>query len=201
LRKMFAVLAMMALVPSFSFGAAQSVQTQTAQRGFCFHGAGVNLPIGYFLLIRKGTQVGALRILKITPNHQIESRANEWIGTVDYESYFGDSANSALAKGKKVSSTLHFGQMKGFGFHYSWQSGNREAVVGPWRFLFFNQDGMFTTSVDFWHGVNDDSGHQFAATNAAEVNQIKPNDSTLQWFSYDQNRDIPCPVIPLGARN
>jgi len=188
---------MMAMAFGFVHGAAQSMQTEAGSKGFCFHGPGVNLPIGYFLLIKKDDQVGALRILKITPDYHAQPRAGEWIGTVDYESYFSGSPKTPLAKGKKVSGTLHFGRIKGFGFHYSWQSGNEEAIVGPWKFRFFDQDGMFMTSVNFWDGINHDSGLQFAGTRARTVDRIVPSDPGLRWFGLDNNREIPCPVIPV----
>jgi hypothetical protein len=174
---------------------AQSGATAAGAQGFCFHGSGVNLPIGKFLLIRNGDQIGALRITKIVHDEASKPRGTEWLGTVDYESYYLPSRSTSFANpGAKVySGQLTFGRFKGFGFHYSWQSGHQYARVGPWKFLFFNQDGMFTTAVSFWHGIDDDSGLRFAATSNTHIASVNPDDSELHWYGYDNNRDIPCP--------
>ena len=127
----------------------ESVQTSAGAAGFCFHGSGVNLPVGKFLLIRKGNQFGALCITRITPDKQSKPTAGEWLGTVAYESYFISKSSNSFsqsANGRRLGE-LKFGRIRGFGFHYSWQSGNQEAIVGPWKIPFFAQDGMFMTAV------------------------------------------------------
>ena len=175
-------------------------QTETGNQGFCMHGPGVNLPLGKFLVIRKGDQIGALRLTKITNDTTTKPKAREWIGNIDYESYFSKGLGSPLATAAVHRGTMHFGRIRGFGFHYSWQSGNTEAIVGPWKFAFFDQDGMFMTTVDFWHGINNDSGLEFAPTAATRIAQIDPKATDLQWFGYDVNRDIPCPMrLPAPA--
>jgi hypothetical protein len=177
---------------------APSQQTRSSfvpSDGFCFHGGGVNLPIGKFLLVRKGDQLGALRITAITPGDQAQARGSEWIGTISYESFFAGGHKSLADKSAThLTSTLNFGRMKGFGFHYSYQSGNYKSIVGPWRIPFFYPDGIYMTSVDFWNGINHDSGLEFAATNARQVSQLDPSEPRLVWYRYDNNRDIPCPV-------
>jgi hypothetical protein len=175
--------------------AAAYSQTPTGQRGFCIHGSGVNLPLGKFLLIRRGNQVGALRLTRITPDTNTKPRAREWLGTVAYESYFADEgqafSNSSVVK---TSDELRFGRIKGFGFHYSWQSGDMTARVGPWKFLFFDEDGMYMTTYDRWNGIEHDSGLEFAPTGATELAHINPKDTRLHWYRRDPNTDIPCPI-------
>lgn len=185
---------LIALMP-LSLSSQETSSHLVARDGFCFHSAGVNLPIGKFLLIRKGDQLGALKITAITPGDQAQARGSEWIGTVSYESLFIDRHGS-LASNAAIhrTSTLTFGRMKGFGFHYSYQSGNYKSIVGPWKIPFFYPDGFYMTSTDFWNGVNHDSGLEFAATNATQVSQLNPNEPRLVWYRYDNNRDIPCPV-------
>jgi hypothetical protein len=90
--------------------------------------------------------------------------------------------------------TLHFGRIKGFGFHYSWQSGNLVAAVGPWKFSFFGPDGMFMTAVNVWHGINDDSGLEFAPTSETNITNLNASDPKLRWFHYDKNADMSCPI-------
>ncbi len=48
------------------------------------------MPINQFLLIRKGNEIGALRITRITPNAQKPQPPADWLGSVVYESYFSD---------------------------------------------------------------------------------------------------------------
>jgi len=190
-------------VTATSQSTGQSVQTAAGAAGFCFHASGVNLPLGKFLLIRKGDQVGALRIIQITPDTQSKPRAGEWLGSVEYESYFilkPSDSFSQLANRKHLRE-LRFGRIKGLGFHYSWQSGNQEAVVGPWKFLFFAQDGMFMTAMDFWNRANHDSGLEFAPTNITEVDLLDPRERELHWYPYDENRDIQCPVEAFSKHN
>jgi hypothetical protein len=170
-------------------------QTPVGRQGFCVHGSGVNLPVGKFLLIRNGNQVGALRLTRITTDTKTKPRANEWLGTVAYESYFVDGSrplndSSAI----KISDELRFGRIKGFGFHYSRQSGNMTARVGPWKFLFFGEDGMFMTTDDHWNGINHNSGLEFAPTGATDLGFANPQDPRLHWYRHDPNTDIPCPV-------
>jgi len=170
-------------------------QIPIGKQGFCVHGSGINLPVGKFLLIRKGNQVGALRLTRIIRDTQTKPRANEWLGIVAYESYFVDERrplndSSAI----KTSDELRFRRIKGFGFHYSWQSGNMTARVGPWKFLFFDEDGMYMTTIDRWNGINHDSGIEFAPTGATELASVNPRDPRLHWYKRDPNTDIPCPV-------
>jgi hypothetical protein len=174
----------------------EPVQTSTGASGFCFHAGGVNLPVGKFLLIRKGNQFGALRITRIVPDKHSKPTENEWLGSVEYESYFISKSSNSFsrsANGRHLGELL-FGPIRGFGFHYSSQSGNQEAVVGPWKLRFFDQDGMFMTAADFWNGIDDDFGLQFAPTNFTQVNQLDPGENKLHWYGYDRDRDIPCPV-------
>jgi len=180
-----------------------SVQTPAGAAGFCFHASGVNLPLGKFLLIRKGDQVGALRITQITPDTQSKPRAGEWLGSVAYESYFISKPSDSFSQSanSKHLGELKFGRMRGFGFHYSWQSGDLKAIVGPWKFLFFAQDGMFMTAVDFWNGAIHDSGLEFAPTNITEVDLLDPRERELHWYPYDENRDIQCPVEAFSKHN
>jgi hypothetical protein len=160
------------------------------------HGSGVNLPVGKFLLIRKGNEVGALRLTRISQDTKTKPRAREWLGTVAYESYFADTGNLlGNSSVVKVSDELRFGRIKGFGFHYSWQSGNMTARVGLWKFLFFDEDGMFMTTIDRWHGADYDSGLEFAPTGVTELAHINPQDPRLHWYRRDPNTDIPCPVL------
>jgi hypothetical protein len=175
---------------------ALSIQTTAGAAGFCFHSSGVNLPLNKFLLIRKGDLLGALRITRISPDTHTKPKAGEWLGTVAYESYFisKSSESFSLSANGKHQGELIFGRIRGFGFHYSWRSGDQEAIVGPWKFRFFDQDGMFMTVASFWNGADHDFGMQFAPTNITDVSQLDPTASGLHWYSYDKDRDIPCPV-------
>ncbi len=194
-------LTLMIVVCQLLLTAAVYSQTPIGQQGFCIHGSGVNLPVGRFLLIRSGNQVGALRLTRIAPDTNTKPRAGEWLGTVTYESYFADGghtlSDSAVVK---TSDELRFGRIKGFGFHYSWQSGSMTARVGPWKFLFFGEDGMYMTTYERWNGVDHESDLEFAPTGTTELAHINPKDPRLHWYRRDPNADIPCPVaVPTEA--
>jgi hypothetical protein len=53
---------------------------------------------------------------------------------------------------------------------------------------------MFMTAVNFWHGINDDSGLEFAPTSETNINELNASDPRLRWFHYDKNADMPCPI-------
>ena len=188
-------LALTAAACGFLITAPSSSQSTVGQTGFCVHADGLNLPLEKFLLIRKGNKLGALRLTQINEDRSASPQAHEWLGTVRYESYFANDGKQFIGPSiKKTSAEMRFGRMKGVGFHYSWQSGKMTAQVGPWKFVFFSQDGMFMTAYDRWHGVEHDSGLEFAPTNATGFGQINPQDPRLHWYKRNPDTDIPCPV-------
>ncbi len=143
--------------------------------------------------MRRKNEIAALRITRITPDTQTTPRGSEWVGTIAYESYYTDGTGT-LSNSRRKAAELQLGRYKGVGFHYSWQSGKHDAQVGPWKFAFFPPNSMHMTAVNFWNGVNHDSGIEFAATDAIDIANVNATDPRLIWFRYDNNRDIPCPT-------
>jgi hypothetical protein len=144
-------------------------------------GAGnyVRPPIGRFLLVRKDGHLGAIRILASHHENDPSPRANEWIGTVDYESLFSEDP-SQLHSAPRHFGQVRFGRMKGFGFHYSWQSGSGKTFVGPWQLRMDGPDSILVGK------YVDDKRYEFAATSACSLETI-PDSKELQWFHYDRN--------------
>jgi hypothetical protein len=71
-------------------------QPEDAPRGFVIGGGSVSLPIGAFLLVRQGSSLGAIRLTKIKHDVTVQPRGSEWIGTIDYESYYQQNGTNAL---------------------------------------------------------------------------------------------------------
>jgi hypothetical protein len=144
-------------------------------------GAGnyVRVPMGRFLLLRKDGHVGAIRILASRHSDDPLPRAHEWIGTVDYESYFSDDPNQFHSASRHFGQ-ISFGRIKGFGFHYSWQSGAGKTIVGPWELRIDGQDSIIVGK------YVDDKRYEFAPTSACSFDAI-PNAADLQWFHYDRS--------------
>jgi|ERR1700733_4298083 len=145
-------------------------------------GAGnyVRLPVGRFLLVRKDGQIGAIRILSSHHDESVQPRAGEWIGTVEYESFFSQDPNKLkTSSNTRHSGEITFGRMKGYGFHYSWQSGSGKTLVGPWRLRILGADSISVGK------YIDDKSYEFAATSACSVADI-PDNAKLQWFHYDR---------------
>jgi hypothetical protein len=163
-------------------------QPEDAPRGFVIGGGSVSLPIGAFLLVRQVSSLGAIRLTTIKHDLTVQPRGSEWIGTMDYESYYQPNGTNALdaPNTTKQVGKLVYGRYKGVGFHYSWQPGNRFALVGPWRFSFSGQNWMGMSTYSRWNGV-EDRGFEFAPTSACELSEIDPHDSKLKWFRFDRN--------------
>jgi hypothetical protein len=145
-------------------------------------GSFIRLPLGRFLLVRKDGHIGAIRITSISPDATAQARGSEWIGRIDYESYYGISSSQlGQSGGTKHTGQLAFGRMKGLGFHYSWQPGNNKALIGSWQFGFSAPDMMFMGK------YMGDFGFEFAPTAACELRAIPISDTRLRWFHYDRN--------------
>jgi hypothetical protein len=163
-------------------------QPEDAPRGFVIGGGSVSLPIGAFLLVRQVSSLRAIRLTTIKHDLTVQPSGSEWIGTMDYESYYQPNGTNALdaPNTTKQVGKLVYGRYKGVGFHYSWQPGNRFALVGPWRFSFSGQNWMGMSTYSRWNGV-EDRGFEFAPTSACELSEIDPHDSKLKWFRFDRN--------------
>ena len=139
----------------------------------------VRLPVGRFLLVRKGHALGAIRF---TNGQHGESNS---YGTASYESYFqGDGSGSFLASNVvKQSGEISLKPLTGIG-RLSFGGGKRRLRVGTWSFACHAPGWM-----NMWPFGEDerDQGFEFAPTAAQELAEIQVLDKRLQWFRYDSN--------------
>ena len=163
-------------------------EAQGPPQGYVIGGSDVSLPVGAFMLVRQVSSLGAIRLTTMHQDLSVRPRSSEWIGTLDYESYYQpDGAKDFRSPDttKKVG-RLEYGRYKGVGFHYSWQPGNHFAMVGPWRFIFSVQNWMGMSSYSRWNGLQD-RGFEFALTSACELSEVNARDPKLKWFRFNPN--------------
>jgi hypothetical protein len=154
--------------------------------GFVVSAGSVTMPIGAFLLVRKGTQVGAIRLTSI------DSSATEWIGKSTYESFFQPDSSESLT-GKNVirqAGELDVQAAKGPGRGiYIYQPGTIRAFIGKWKFAFGSPRMMTMSDTSFWTGVGD-HGFEFAPTSACNLSDVDVNGKNLKWFRYDRTTSV-----------
>ncbi len=179
----------LAVMPSNALGQTGCSPEDDTQTFTIGAGSFIRLPLGRFLLVRKKGHIGAIRITSISPDKSVQPRANEWVGKVGYESYYDIDRGAFILTAH--TGQLEFGRMKGVGFHYSWQSGNKEALIGPWEFGFIAPYEMFMGK------YMEDSGFEFAPTAACDIKAISIHDDNLRWFHYDRDTQSKLPVSDL----
>jgi len=142
----------------------------------------VRVPPGYFLLIRKGMDVGAIRFMEFRKGH------DNLIGSAKYESYFltqgkgSFSDSAAILKSGSVTTKM----LSGFG-RLSFGGGRRKLRIGNWTFTY-----RFPTWVSMYPDgeVEQDFGYEFAPTSAEEVSQIDVTNNRLRWYRNSQTTSI-----------
>jgi len=179
---------------------AQTPCTHTPQveaKAFVISGGAIEMPVGYFLLVRRKDGLGAIRLTTATP-----SPPENWFGTSAYESYFQPKAMLSLASKTAVrhASTMDFRQTKGVHAVYLYGSGHHEALIGRWKFDFGNPVLLPMTNLTFWGGEMRDHGFEFAPTSACGVSEIDALDPHLHWYRYDRNAKVTLPIIELPRR-
>jgi hypothetical protein len=147
----------------------------------------VRLPENFFLLVRKGNEVGAIRFTRI--EQDVEGN-----GKSSYETYFqGDGSNAFL----KSNVIKRFGEieikpMKGV-HAFAWQSGQNRLYVGKWWFGCYSPSLVNMSS----HFSETGEGYEFAPTSARRLAEIDSSDKGLRWFRYLADSSIILPVSGL----
>jgi hypothetical protein len=161
--------------------------------GFVISAGTVTMPIGVFLLVRKGNQVGAIRLTGIDPS------ATKWIGKSTYESFFQPDRSGLLVAKNVVRKTgeLNVQALKGPGRGiYMYQPGVITARIGKWKFSFGGPSMMVMSDTWFWTG-DGDHGYEFAPTSACDLSAVDAHDKRLKWFRYDRNASVTLPLSDL----
>jgi len=142
----------------------------------------VRIPTGVYLLIRKGSQVGAVRFTSAQPN------SAPGTGTASYESYFPADASGSFrsAASRKQSGEINLKPLKGIG-RFAFQTGKDLVKVGDWSFR-----STAPGAINMWpyRGSQKDYGFEFAPTSARQVGEIDASDKHLRWFRFDPNSRV-----------
>jgi hypothetical protein len=153
----------------------------------------IRLPIGAFLLVRKGARIGAIRLTGIDPAATQETGKSTWESLVE-----PDRSGSFVAKGVvRQTGELNIQPLQGPGrLIYIHQPGVIDARVGKWKFSFDAPSLMTMSDTSFWTGTGD-HGFEFAPTAACDASEINIRDEHLRWFRYDRNADTALPLSDL----
>ena len=175
----------------FLIGRSGRAQSQTEQGDskaqFSMGPRYVHMPENFFVLVRKGTNTGAIRFTKIVQ----DSLGN---GKSAYESYFqSDGTGSFLTPNVvKRSGEIDIKPMRGV-HTLAWQPGQNRLLVGKWWFG-CRSPSLINMSIHF---SEKDEGYEFAPTSAQSLAEIDLTDKRLRWFHYDPNARISLPVADL----
>ncbi len=181
------MLLILLLVPSINAQVATSEQGLSSAH-FDMGPRFVHMPEKYFVLVRKGHEIGAIRFTNI-------SQSTPSLGKSTYESFFqGDGSGSFLNSNViKRSGELDIQPVKGVSHSLMHQPGPDKLWVGKWWFGCLSPS-LINMSLHF---SEKDEGYEFAPTSARDVAEIDLSDKRLKWFRYDANARITVPVSDL----
>jgi len=148
----------------------------------------VRIPTNFFILVRKGKQIGAIRLTKVL----LDDNNN---GQSTYESYFQGDGSGLLTKqniAKRVGA-IEIKPMRGI-HAFAWQPGPNRLWVGPWWFGCLGPNLVNMSE----HFSEEDTGYEFAPTSAQNISEIDTADRRLKWYRYDSDKSIrlEAPTLP-----
>jgi hypothetical protein len=166
--------------------------TRPGDRATQFHvgGSSIQMPVGAFLLIRKGGQIGTIRVTNIDPV------ATEYYGKSSYESYLPTDGVNSFSTATTIRRTgpLDIRPAKGPGRNlWIYQPGPNKARVGNWTFYFVRPGLIWMPSSH----SSSDKNYEFAPTSACDISEIDAHDNRLRWFRSDPNANITLPLTDL----
>jgi hypothetical protein len=147
----------------------------------------VHVPEEFFVLVRKGREIGAIRFVRIEQDAQGNGKST-------YETYFqGDGSGSFLNPNVvKRTGEIDIKPMRGI-HAFAWQPGQNKLWVGKWWFGCYSPSLVNMSS----HFSEKDEGYEFAPTSAQNIAEIDASDKRLQWFRFDPDARIIVPVSNL----
>ena len=145
----------------------------------------VTMPVGAFLLVRNGGQVGAIRLTSFDPV------ATQYQGKSNYESFFlPDKSTSFTAKNvERQAGEIYIGPTTGVHAVYTHTAGHNTARAGKWIFYFSYPTLMNMSHASFWKGEREE-GYEFAPTSACNLAEIDAADKGLRWFRWDRTTRV-----------
>jgi hypothetical protein len=152
----------------------------------------VTLPVGAFLLVRNGSQLGAIRLTSIDP------AATKYEGRSNYESFTPPDKSTSFAGSNVDHQTgdIYIGPTVGVHAVYVHTKGHNQALIGKWKFHFAYPALMDMSRGSFWKGLHDE-GFEFAPTSACQVSDIDATDKRLRWFRWDKTTQVTLPLADL----
>jgi hypothetical protein len=151
---------------------------------FIVSAGSVEMPIGAFLLVRKGSEVGAIRLTGLEP------LSADRFGKSTYESFHADSSGSFRGKHANTGEVnLTAPSKKGpvIVDHTQYR-----VWIGKWAFAFSSPIVMGMTE------NGEDQGYEFAPTSACNVAEIDAHDKRLRWFRFDRDTKIVLALADLA---
>ena len=148
----------------------------------------MRIPQGFFLLIRKGQKIGAIRFTYI-------ERRKDGLGKASYESYFQSDGSFSFDSPnvRKQTGEINVKPLKGF-HPLAFQFGKTKVRVGEWAFEAATPRLLFM----FPYGRSDkDYGYEFAPTSAQNIEEIDASDKGIRWFKYDDNSSVKLSVSDI----
>jgi hypothetical protein len=148
----------------------------------------VLMPEKFFVLVRMGKQIGAIRFTKIERDGDNNGKSN-------YESYFQGDESGSLVKANviKRSGEIEIKPMRGI-HAFAWQPGQNKLWVGKWWFGCLGPSLVNMSE----HFSEDDKGYEFAPTSAHSISEIDTTDTRLRWFRFNTNARVRVPVSGLA---
>ena len=190
--KMFCVMAVTLLsssVPAWSQSPVKTGPGTSSTSQFRVGPYAALIPRGFFLLIRKGGKIGAIRFTSI------ERGPTPGIGKASYESYFQAEGSGSFHSPnvRKQNGEINVKPLKGF-HPLAFQTGRTKIKVGDWSF-----ESEAPGSLNMWpYGRSEkDYGYEFAPTSAQTVDEIDVSDKRLRWFRFTIDTKVVLPVSEL----
>ncbi len=170
----------------------QDKRSDVAATSFTVSVGTVTMPVGAFLLVRNGSQLGAIRLTSLT------SGPNRAEGRSNYESFsLPDKSTSFAGNGvDHQTGDIYIGETVGVHAVFVYTKGHSQVLIGKWKFYFSYPDLINMSSVSFWKGRHD-QGFEFAPTSACQVSEIDATDKQLRWFRWDKTTQVNLPLSEL----
>lgn len=190
------LISLLVLVPGLIFyiQTAHAEQNTTCNTNveFVFGPSYMVVPEKMFLLVRKGTQLGAFHFTSIESDAYKSGRCYE--GRSNYESFFQGDGSGSLIKENVVkrSGNINIEPVKGIHL-FAWQPGKDKLWIGNWKF-----GCMGNNIVNMSLGFSEkDDGYEFAPTSAETLTEIDVTNKNLQWFKFDAKNRFVVPISSL----
>jgi hypothetical protein len=177
---------MMFLFGAYSlFAQSSAAPNGNAQAQFTMGPSYVHLPEKYFVLIRRGKEIGAVRFIRIEQDAMNNGKST-------YESYFQGDGSGSFRNSNLVKRTGEIDIKPMRGIHaFAWQPGQNKLWVGKWWFGCSTPSLMNMSS----HFSEKDEGYEFAPTSAQTVAEIDASDKRLKWFRFNPDART---IVPLS---